>query len=69
MLGIFRDRQRARGTREKIQIVDVVAGTGNHGVIAAVDQDRIAVPGFQSPFARMFARIQMLEGKPPAGIR
>src|ERR1700730_18850172 len=63
MLRIFCHRQCAGRTRKKIQVVHVISRTGYDRVIAAADEDCIAVPDFKGLLACMLAGIEMLEGE------
>ena len=64
MLGIFRDRYRARRASQKIQVIDVVSRACYYRVIAAVNQDCVAIPGFQSAIARALIEIARSQSAP-----
>jgi len=60
MLWILRHRQRTRRSRQKIQVIHVIAGSGNHRVESAMHQDCVTISRLQHLIAAVFSGIQML---------
>lgn len=57
MLRIFCDRQGARRSREKIQIIHIVSRPRHDRMIAAMHEHRVAVPWLQRLFAGMLSGV------------
>src|SRR5262252_2675424 len=63
VLRIFPDRQSAGGSGKKVEVVDVVARSGDHRMKSASHQHHVTVPGFQHLVGPMLSGVEMLKGK------
>jgi hypothetical protein len=63
VVGIFGDGQGARSSRQEVQVIDVIARSGDDGMKPAVHKDDIAVAGFECAFAGMLARVEVLKSE------
>jgi hypothetical protein len=61
MLGVFRHGQSARRSGKKIQVVNVVSGSGDHGMKAIAYEHGVAIASFHRALARVLAGVQMLK--------
>jgi hypothetical protein len=63
MIGVFGDGQGAGSSREEIEVVDVVAGTGDYGMKAGADEYGVAVLSADSCVVREIGGIEALESE------
>ena len=61
---ILGNGERSRRASQEIQVVHVVAWSRNHRVIAAVYENRVAIPCFQGPLPGVLSRVEVLKRKP-----